>query len=364
MILLGSTGSIGVNTLVIAKKFHLNIEILVAGKNIALLNKQIKEHTPKIVIVSSKEDMEKVNHTNVKFGSDAILDAIEQSNSKLVVNALVGFVGLAPTLKAIECGKKIALANKESLVAAGKFINTSNIIPIDSEHFGLWYLMDGVKKIDSVTITASGGSFRELPLNKLKDVTIKQALNHPNWSMGNKITIDSATMTNKLFELIEARWLFKTTKCDAIIETKSIIHALINFVDGSTTAHLAHASMELPIAYAILDEVREPILNPVDLLALQNLSFHKIESDRYPIWDFKDELLYNENLGVVLNAANDFAVKKFLDGKIGFLDIARIQKESIDKFHNLKLHNIEDVFLVNSSVQKYALELLHNKITN
>jgi 1-deoxy-D-xylulose-5-phosphate reductoisomerase len=165
-------------------------------------------------------------------------------------------------------------------------------------------------------------------------------------------------MTNKLFELVEARWLFETTKCDAIIETKSIIHALINFTDGSTTAHLAHASMQLPIAYAILGEVNEPILNPVDLVELQNLEFRKIESDRYPIWELKDELLHNENLGVVLNSANDFAVEKFLNGKIGFLDIARIQKESINKFHNVKLNNIDDIFIVNDSVQKYAMELV------
>jgi 1-deoxy-D-xylulose-5-phosphate reductoisomerase len=358
VVVLGSTGSIGVNTLVIAKKFNLNIEVLVAGKNITVLNEQLKEHKPKAVVVASKDDIRKVNHPNVKAGSEAILEAIEQSDSNIVVNALVGFVGLAPTLKAIECGKKIALANKESLVVAGKFIDTTNIVPIDSEHFGLWYLLDENKKIDSMTVTASGGSFRDLPLSQLQNVSVKEALNHPNWSMGNKITIDSATMTNKLFELIEARWLFETTKCDAIIETKSIIHALINFTDGSTTAHLAHASMQLPIAYAILDEVNEPILKPVDLLELQNLEFRKIESDRYPIWELKDELLHNENLGVVLNAANDFAVEKFLNGEIRFLDIAKIQKESINKFHDLKLGNIDDIFVVNDNVRKYAMELL------
>jgi 1-deoxy-D-xylulose-5-phosphate reductoisomerase len=358
VVVLGSTGSIGVNTLVIAKKFNLDIEVLVAGKNIAVLNEQLKEHHPKVVVVASADDIEKVNHSNVKAGNEAILEAIEQSESDIVVNALVGFVGLAPTLKAIECGKKIALANKESLVVAGKFIDTTNIVPIDSEHFGLWYLLDGKKKIDSLSVTASGGSFRDLPLNELQNVTVKEALNHPNWSMGNKITIDSATMTNKLFELVEARWLFETTKCDAIIETKSIIHALINFTDGSTTAHLAHASMQLPIAYAILGEVNQPILNPVDLVELQNLEFRKIESDRYPIWELKDELLHNENLGVVLNSANDFAVEKFLNSDIGFLDIARIQKESINKFHNVKLNNIDDIFIVNDSVQKYAMELV------
>ncbi|MFY4820977.1 1-deoxy-D-xylulose-5-phosphate reductoisomerase, partial [Aliarcobacter butzleri] len=224
MILLGSTGSIGVNTLNIARKFNLNIEVLVAGKNIKLLNEQIKEFNPKIVVVANKEDIPFVQHKNVSFGETAILEAIENSSSKTVVNALVGFLGLRPTLKAIECGKKIALANKESLVVAGKFIDQTKLSPIDSEHFGLWYLLQN-KKIDSMTITASGGSFRDYPLDKLQNVSIKEALNHPNWSMGNKITIDSATMTNKMFELIEAAWLFDTRKLDAIIETKSLIHA-------------------------------------------------------------------------------------------------------------------------------------------
>jgi 1-deoxy-D-xylulose-5-phosphate reductoisomerase len=357
MILLGSTGSIGVNTLLIAKRFRLEVEILVAGKNIKLLNQQIQEHNPKLVIIANSEDLFKVNHSNVKAGEVAILNAIEDSKSNLVVNALVGFTGLRPTLKALECGKKLALANKESLVAAGKFINTSNIIPIDSEHFGLWYLYDKTKVIESLLLTASGGSFRDIPIEKLKTVSIKNALNHPNWSMGNKITIDSATMTNKLFELIEARWLFDTYKCDAIIEPKSIIHALINFKDGSTTAHLANVSMQLPIAYAILDKIEEEILEKVDLLKIQNLEFRAIETSRYPIWELREELLHNDNLGVVINSANDFAVEKFLSGAIGFLDIAKINAISINKFHNLKVQNSDDIFLANEEVKRYVTEL-------
>ena len=354
MIVLGSTGSIGVNTLIIAKKFNINIEVIVAGKNIELLNQQLKEFSPSLVIIANDEDIHKVNHKNVKAGQEAILEAIENSSSNLVVNALVGFFGLLPTLKAIKCKKKVALANKESLVVAGKFIDTSYITPIDSEHFGLWYLMDNSKKIDSLTVTASGGSFRNYPIESLKDVTIQEALNHPNWSMGNKITIDSATMTNKLFELIEAKWLFNTTACDAIIETKSIIHAMVNFTDGSTTAHLAHANMQLPISYAILDKVQEPILEPIDLLKLQNLEFKEIETSRYNIWEIKDELLHNENLGVVLNAANEIAVEKFLQGSIGFLDIANISLKAINKFNNTKLNSIEDIFSIDQEVRRWS----------
>jgi 1-deoxy-D-xylulose-5-phosphate reductoisomerase len=358
LIVLGSTGSIGVNTLAIAKRFNLEIEVLVAGNNIKLLNEQLNEFSPKLVIIADKSRIAEVNHNNVKAGGDAILNAIEESSSDIVVNALVGFVGLAPTLKAIECNKKIALANKESLVVAGTFIDTKNIVPIDSEHFALWYLLDESKKIDSMTITASGGSFRDYPLEKLKNVTVKEALNHPNWSMGNKITIDSATMTNKLFELIEARWLFDTTKCDAIIETKSIIHGMINYTDGSTTAHLAGVSMQLPIAYAIMDRVEDVILPKVDLLQLGSLEFREITSDRYPIWEYKDELMQNENLGVVINAANEIAVDAFLKGKINFLEIANLSKKAINKFHNTKLKQIDDIFVVDTEVREFTKGLL------
>lgn len=353
MILLGSTGSIGVNTLKIAKMFNLDVEVLVAGRNIALLNSQIEEFNPKKVVIALKEDLKKVNHSCVAYGQEAILEAIENSSSKTVVNALVGFLGLKPTLKAIECGKKLALANKESLVVAGKFIDKKNLSPIDSEHFGLWYLLQN-KKIFSMLITASGGSFRDYPLDSLKNVSVKEALNHPNWKMGNKITIDSATMTNKMFELIEAAWLFDTKKLDAIIETKSLIHALINFEDGSTTAHFANASMQLPIAYAILGKVNKEILKPVNLLEVANLEFRKIEENRYPIWQIKDELLNNLDLGVVLNAANEVAVSKFLNSQIGFLDISKISLNAINKFHNIKVNTLEDIFEIDKEVRKYC----------
>ena len=353
MILLGSTGSIGVNTLNIARKFNLNVEVLVAGRNIELLNQQIKEFKPKIVVIDQAKDIPLVCHNNVFFGEDAILQAIEQSTSQTVVNALVGFLGLRPTLKAIECGKKIALANKESLVAAGKFIDQKNLRPIDSEHFGLWYLLQD-KKIDSMMITASGGSFRDYALDELKNVSIKEALSHPNWSMGNKITIDSATMTNKMFELMEAAWLFDIRKLDAIIETKSLIHALINFKDGSTTAHIANASMQLPIAYAILGRCDEEILKPVDLVQVANLEFRKIETSRYPIWEIKDEILNNLDLGVVLNAANEVAVAKFLNSEIGFLDISKISLNAINRFNSVKATSIDDIFEIDKQVRTYC----------
>ena len=352
MIILGSTGSIGVNTLNIARKFNLRVEVLVAGRNIEVLNKQIEEFKPKKVVIANKEDIPKVNHNDVSFGEEAILNAIENSKSQTVVNALVGFLGLKPTLKAIECGKKLALANKESLVVAGKFIDYTNLSPIDSEHFGLWYLLQE-KAIDSMTITASGGSFRDYPLEQLKNVSIKEALNHPNWSMGNKITIDSATMTNKIFELMEAAWLFDIRKLDAIIETKSLIHAMVNFKDGSTTAHIANASMQLPIAYAILGKCDTEVLEPVDLVKVGSLEFKKIETSRYPIWEAKDEIINNLDLGVVLNAANEVGVSKFLNSEIGFLDVSKISLEALNKFNNVKINSLDDIFAIDKEVRSY-----------
>ena len=350
MILLGSTGSIGVNTLCIAKKFNINVEVLVCGNNIELLNEQIAEHSPKLVIIANRDDLHRVNHPNVLCGSEAILRAIEESSSKLVVNALVGFLGLRPTLKALECGKRVALANKESLVACGAFIDTSRIQPIDSEHFGLWYLMQD-REVKRMTITASGGAFRDWDIKRLADATLKDTQKHPNWSMGQKITIDSATMTNKIFELLEARWLFGEGEYSAIIETKSLIHALIDFKDGSTTAHFARASMQLPIAYALDKKMNENILEHVDLLEVGSLEFREIEVSRYPVWEIKEELLKNPSRGVVVNAANEVAIERFINKEIGFMDISKTIIGAFEKFHNIP-RSVDDVFALDAEIRK------------
>lgn len=352
MILLGSTGSIGVNTLEVAKKFSMGVEVLVAGNNIELLNKQIKEHNPKTVVIANKEDVHRVNHNNVFSGEEAILRVIEESKSELVVNALVGFLGLRPTLTSLACGKKMALANKESLVACGAFIDTTKIQPIDSEHFGLWYLMQN-RPVEKMIITASGGAFRDWEIDKLKNATLEDTQKHPNWSMGQKITIDSATMMNKMFELLEARWLFGEGKYDAIIETKSLIHALIDFKDGSTTAHLAHASMQLPIAFALNCKMQENILPHVDLLKVGSLEFREITTDRYPIWDIKEELLKNPSRAVVVNAANEAAIEKFISREIGFMDIAKTVIRAYEKFDTLP-KSVDDVFALDEEVRNFV----------
>ncbi len=353
MVLLGSTGSIGVNTLKMAIKFNLEVEALVAGSNIKLLNEQIKIHNPKYVVISNKDDIAKVAHNNVKSGIDAILELIENSKSNLVVNALVGFVGLRPTLKAIECSKNLALANKESLVVAGQFVDTSKITPIDSEHFGLWYLLDQNKQHKKMMITASGGAFRDWDIKNLKNATLSDALKHPNWSMGQKITIDSASMVNKLFELLEARWLFGEGEYDAFIETKSIIHALIEFKDGSTTAHVASAHMTLPISYALMGRVDENILPSVDFLKLQNLEFREIKSERYPVWQIKDDILVNPSKGLIVNAANEASIEKFVNNEISFLDISRNILDSYNKFDTIA-SNVDDIFEIDKEVRSYV----------
>jgi len=353
IVLLGSTGSIGVNTLIIAKQYNIHIEALVAGSNIDLLNQQIAIHLPKTVVIAHERDKHKVNHSNVHCGNAAILTLIEESQSPMVVNALVGYTGLAPTLKATSLGKHVALANKESLVVAGEFIDMSLITVIDSEHFGLWYLINE-RPISKLYITASGGAFRDWKLDKMKDAKFSDAIKHPNWSMGNKITIDSATMTNKLFELLEAKWLFGTSNIDAIIEKKSIIHALCEFKDGSTTAHFAGVDMKLPIAFALNGEIIDEILPPTDLLNIGSLEFLPIETNRYPIWNIKEQLLKNSHLGVVVNAANEVAITAFKKEQCSFFGMSEIVLDTYEKFRDVQAKNIDEIVEIDTEVRAYA----------
>jgi len=352
LVLLGSTGSIGINTLLVASRFNISVEVLVAGKNIKVLNEQIKEHSPKVVVIADEKDIPSVNHSRVYAGNEAILQVIADSQSELVVNALVGFLGLRPTLKALECNKKVALANKESLVACGAFIDTKNIQPIDSEHFGLWYLLQD-RPVQKMIITASGGAFRDWDIKKLQNATLADTQKHPNWSMGQKITIDSATMVNKMFELLEARWLFGEGHYDAIIETKSLIHALIDFKDGSTTAHFANASMQLPIAFALDKQMDENILEHVNLVKTGGLEFREITRDRYPVWEIKDELLQNPERGLIVNAANEAAIELFINKEIGFMDISKNIINAYEKFTQVA-QNVDDVFLIDKEVRAYV----------
>ncbi|BCD60967.1 MULTISPECIES: 1-deoxy-D-xylulose-5-phosphate reductoisomerase [unclassified Nitratiruptor] len=350
--LLGSTGSIGTNTLKICEQFGIDVEVLVAGNNIELLKKQVNAFHPKIVVTAKPCDIEA---PVVLRGEEGIIEAIERSDSELVVNALVGFLGLRPTLKAIELGKRVALANKESLVVAGKFIDTSKITPIDSEHFGLWYLLQNSFKPKRLILTASGGAFRDWKIEKIASATLQDALKHPNWSMGTKITIDSATMANKLFEVLEAYWLFGCDNIDGVIEPSSIVHGIVEFIDGSTTFHASIPDMKLPIAYA-LGISNQPILESVDIFKIKT-AFEPIDQKRYPIWQIKEQLLKRPELGVVVNAANEAAIEQFIEGKKAFGFIAEAVLRSMDKFFDVQTENIDAIFTIDSEVRNYVQTL-------
>ncbi|RDU70898.1 1-deoxy-D-xylulose-5-phosphate reductoisomerase [Helicobacter brantae] len=360
--LLGSTGSIGVSTLKVAKAFNLPIELLVAGKNINLLNSQIKEFSPSYVVIADREDLDKVQGRGAKVfcGSEGIKEALSLCASPLVLNALVGFVGLEPTMHSIALGKKVALANKESLVSAGWLIDTSKIIPVDSEHFSLWYLLRGSKAFSSLLITASGGAFRDTPLHSIPTQTPSNALKHPNWSMGAKITIDSASMINKLFEVLEAFWLFGCKNIEALIERKSLIHALVEYQDGSMSAHLARPDMCLAISYALNPSLAQStsFLPKISLQDLSSLALEPISKERYPLWELKEALLETPSLGVVLNACNEVAVEGFLGEKYLFGGMTKIILESMHRFSSLPaLKSLEEIVEFDKEVRSFARSL-------
>lgn len=357
--LLGSTGSIGQTTLKVAKRFDIQIELLVAGKNIELLNSQIQEFSPSYVVIADKNDLDKVQGKGAKvfYGSEGILEALSLCSSSLVLNALVGFVGLEPTIHAISLGKQVALANKESLVTAGWLIDTQKIIPVDSEHFSLWHLLQGSKNFSSLFITASGGAFRDTPLESIPTQTPSNALKHPNWSMGAKITIDSASMVNKLFEVLEAFWLFGSKRVDALIERNSLIHALVEFDDGSMSAHFAKPDMALAISYALNPTLasKTSFLPKISIQDLSNLSLSPIDCTRYPLWELKDALLENPKLGVVLNASNEVAVQRFLEGEFLFGKIAQIIFSSMERFRSTP-STLQEIRSLDEEVRQYARE--------
>ena len=365
MVILGSTGSIGKNTLALCEKFDISVEALSCAKNVALLNEQILKFKPKFVCVGDEKlakNVKNIEAKNIFFGEAGLLEMLEISSSKKVINALVGFAGLAPSLKTQALGKKLALANKESLVVGGKFLKTREILPIDSEHFGLKFLLENKTTPSKLIITASGGAFYKKPIKFLKDATPSDALKHPNWDMGAKITIDSATMTNKLFEVMEAYWLYCIKDIEAVIEPTSAIHAVVEFIDGSSTMHLSRPDMKLAIAHAIFEKVEQSIVSHANLLDLKNIKFHKISHKKYPVFSLKDEVLASPDLGVIINAANEVGVFSFLEKKCSFLDISRLILGSAKKFKSLKISSVDEIYEVDKEVREYAKRMLNAKV--
>jgi len=360
--ILGSTGSIGTQALDILKDNNqFEVDYLYSDSNYNLLYKQIICCRPKFACINNYESYKKLKNmdtlnTEVIYGNKEILKFISSRKVDLSLNAIVGIAGLAPTLGIIRSGTKLlALANKESLVMAGEIVmgeaKTQNvkILPVDSEHSAIWQCLVGEKfsEIKKIILTASGGPFRKLTKDKFNNITVKDALNHPNWNMGNKITIDSATMMNKGFEVIETKWLFniESQNIDILVHPQSIIHSLVEFKDTSIKAQLGLPNMKIPINYAFNYPSHSSLgLDSLDLSKISNLTFEKPDISKFRCI----KLAYNsiESGGTapsVLNIANDISVGLFLDKKISFLDIPKLIELCLEKHNYINKPDLEDI---------------------
>lgn len=361
--ILGATGSIGTSTLEIVdaypQKFH--VVSLTGGKNLALLAEQIRKYSPERVAVITAEDAQQLRRllgeteVEIGHGSEGLVACATHPQVDVLVSAIVGAAGLIPTMAAIEAGKDIALANKETLVAGGSLVmqaverNGVNIYPVDSEHSAIYQSLQGHRKADvrRLILTASGGPFRDSSLEQLAAVTPEQALAHPNWAMGPKITIDSATMMNKGLEVIEACWLFDlpAEQIDVHIHPQSIVHSMVEYVDGSLIAQMGIPDMKAPIAYALSAPERLPLpLPPLDLCQLGQLTFAQPDTSRFVCLELAYRALrLGGTVPAVLNAANEVAVEAFLDGKIGFIQIPQVIERTISRHQPLALDHIDTV---------------------
>ncbi|MCR4654957.1 MAG: 1-deoxy-D-xylulose-5-phosphate reductoisomerase [Lachnospiraceae bacterium] len=339
--ILGSTGSIGTQTLdIVRSNEELKVTALCAGSNIDLLEKQAREFKPDMVSVYDKELADTLKNRlsdtpiSVYSGMEGLIEAAAGSDAGTVVTAIVGMIGIKPTIAAIKSGKDIALANKETLVTAGHIImplareNGVKILPVDSEHSAIFQSLNGEpwERVESIIITASGGPFRGKKREELKDVTARDALKHPNWSMGHKITIDSATLVNKGLEVMEARWLFNVSpeKIQVVVHPQSIIHSAVEFVDGAVIAQMGVPDMRLPIQYALFYPDRKPLnAGRIRLSELKSLTFEEPDTETFKGFRLAmDAMKTGGSMPTVFNAANEKAVGLFLDGRIGFLQIA------------------------------------------
>jgi 1-deoxy-D-xylulose-5-phosphate reductoisomerase len=377
--ILGSTGSIGVSTLdiVAAHPDKFKVEALTAGSNLELFVKQIAAFSPRLVAVLNEELAAQLKtmlpvgqRPEIMAGVEGLIAAATVPESSMVVAAIVGAAGLVPTVAAIKAGKDIALANKETLVTAGHLVmelataNGVRIFPVDSEHSAVFQSLEGHRRADvlRVILTASGGPFLNYPLEKLAQVSIADALNHPNWSMGQKITIDSATMMNKGLEVIEARWLFAVPgeQIAVNIHPQSIIHSMVEYVDGCVMAQLGVPDMKGPIAYALTYPARIPTgVRPLDLTELSGLTFFKPDHGRFPALQLAYRAMAEgESMPAVMNAANEVAVAAFLQGAITFTDIPATIARTMDAHVARPLGSIEDVLQLDQWSRAKTRELL------
>lgn len=375
--ILGSTGSVGCNTLdlISRNKDKYTVKALTANRNVELLAKQAIEFDAELAVIADEGLLNELKDAlmgtdiNAAAGPNGLDEAAELP-AEWVMSSIVGAAGLKPTLTAIRRGATIALANKECLVCAGGFMmdqvkdNGAVILPVDSEHNAIFQILDfdNPETVDKITLTASGGPFWNTDISKLKEITPAQAVDHPNWSMGAKISVDSATMMNKGLELIEAHYLFPVDKnqLDIIIHPQSIIHSMVSYVDGSVLAQLGTPDMRTPISYALgwPDRMKTPC-KKLDLTEIGNLSFIKPDDEHFPSLKITREVLQNGGSApTILNASNEVAVYAFLEGKIGFLDIAKIVEKTLTKLSFHKLTSLDDVLEVDEHARCVAHELI------
>jgi len=361
--ILGSTGSIGVSTLEIisAHPDRFRVIALTAGKNLELLVRQIKQFSPRIAVVASAEDVPRLKDlcsgldVAVLGGAEGLIAAATADETEMVVAAIVGAAGLVPTAAAIRARKDIALANKETLVTAGHLFMDLvveygvRLFPVDSEHSAIFQSIEGHRNedIQKIILTASGGPFLKTPASELSNVTVRDALNHPNWNMGKKITIDSASMMNKGLEVIEARWLFNTPvdKIQVNIHPQSIIHSMVEYVDGCVIAQLGTPDMKAPIAYALAYPERITTgVRPLDLTVFSGLTFFNPDCDKFRCLGLAYRAIRSgESMPAVMNAANEIAVAEFLEGRIGFTQIADTIERTMDAHSAYNLQSIDEV---------------------
>jgi 1-deoxy-D-xylulose-5-phosphate reductoisomerase len=376
--ILGSTGSIGTQVLdvISAHSGHFEVEVLTALDNVDLLIQQAKKYQPNVVVISNEKHYDKLKAAlaseNIKVyaGENALASVVQMDTIDLVVTALVGYAGLRPTIKAIESGKTIGLANKETLVVAGELITSLarekgvNIYPIDSEHSAIFQCMVGEfhNKIEKIILTASGGPFRGKKKNDLLSIKKEQALKHPNWTMGAKITIDSASLMNKGLEVIEAKWLFGLTssQVEVVVHPQSIIHSFVQFEDGSIKAQLGLPDMRLPIQFALSYPIRLRSDFPrFDFAQYPNLTFEKPDLETFRNLALAYEALKMAgNTPCVLNAANEVAVAEFLKDRIGFLEMSDVVERCMTKMAYIKNPSYDDYVQTDKETRIKALELI------
>ncbi len=372
--ILGSTGSIGVNALKIADhlKEEIQIQYLTANKNFDLLIHQTKKFKPKSICLVDENFYKElklcINTSQVELliGREGLLEISKRKDVDVLLNGLVGAAGMEPTLFALEAGVDVALSNKESLVMAGEIIKRAmklsgtKIFPVDSEHSAIWQCLVGEKHEDirKIILTGSGGPFRNRELYTFKDITVDEALKHPNWSMGKKITIDSATMMNKCLEVIEAYWLFELEphSIDIIIHPQSIIHSMVEFNDGSIKAQLGIPDMKVPIQYALTYPSHlESSWERLDLLKCGDLTFYKPDYDRFPSLQLAYQALKKAGTAsAALNLSNDYSVNKFLNHKIKFTDIYKINYSVLHNHPWIKHPNLNDLIDLESWVKNHV----------